>query len=176
VTKAINIAAVEKATGKSWEQWLKFFDSIKAKNLSHKEIARKVYESGTPGWWSQMLTVAYEQHIGRRVPGQDCDGEFNVSASKTLKGTMDEALERWIKLTKNREEFSDIAISRVPNISKTEKWRYWHCGLADGSRISVSIYQKSPDKVSLGLGHEKLESVDHAEHWRAYWKDLLNQL
>lgn len=172
----MDTAAIEKATGKSWDDWLGFFDSIGAKNLSHKDIAKKVHEAGTPGWWSQNVTVAYEQHIGRRVPGQDCNGEFQVSVSKTLEGSMGEVLERWTKLTRGREEFSDIAISRDPTTSSTEKWRHWYCGLADGSRIAVNIYQKSPTKASLGLGHEKLESAEQAEHWCTFWKELLNQL
>ena len=39
-----------------------------------------------------MATVTYEQHIGRRVPGQDGGSEFSVSTSKTRAGTMDETI------------------------------------------------------------------------------------
>lgn len=176
MAQTISPAAIEKATGKSWKEWLEFFESIDAQALPHKEIAQQAYKHGAPAWWSQMLTVAYEQHIGRRVPGQDCDGEFAVSASKTLAGTMDVALATWIEYMANRTDLSDIAISKGPEISQTDKWRYWRCGLADGSRIHVNIYQKSPDKAALGIQHEKLESTEQVEHWRAYWKQLLSQL
>ena len=57
-----------------------------------------------------MVTVTYEQHIGRRVPGQDGGGEFSVSTSQTRAGTMDETIKRWIEVVSEREEFSGVAI------------------------------------------------------------------
>jgi hypothetical protein len=177
MAQAISIETLEKNTGKSWDQWLAYFSSIGADQLSHKEIAERVYSEGmAPSWWCQMVTVAYEQHIGRRNPGQDCTGEFAVSVGKTLDGTMDEVLARWLKLVDGKIEFSDVAVSRGPDTSSTDKWRYWRCGLADGSRVVVNIYQKSPDKVPISVQHEKIESSEQAEHWRAYWKDFIKTI
>ena len=35
--------------------------------MSHKEIAEYLNEKrGVPGWWSQMVTVTYEQERGLR--------------------------------------------------------------------------------------------------------------
>lgn len=176
MTKAINIKSIEEATGKSWDEWLRFFDEIGAKDLSHKEIAQKVHEAGTPGWWSQNVTVAYEQHIGRRVPGQQSDGTFAVSVNKTVPGTMDAALDAWLELIKDKKEFNGIEITKEPNISKTEKWRNWRCGLADGTRVLMSTYEKTDDKSGLSLAHEKLQSADDVEKWRAFWKEFFKEL
>ena len=177
MAQTISKQAIEKGTGKSWDDWLGFFESINAAKLTHKEIAQKAYDRGdVPGWWAQMVTVAYEQHIGRRVPGQDCDGQFAASISKTINGTMDDALKQWQDLVKGKKDFSDVTISDGPKVSQTDKWRYWRAGLADGSRLNVNIYQKSPGKAGLGIDHEKLESDQQAEHWRAYWKQLLTNL
>lgn len=176
MTKGINIESIEKATGKSWDEWLKFFDSIGAKDLSHKEIAQKVHEDGTPGWWSQNVTVAYEQHIGRRVPGQRSDGKFDVSVSKTIDGTMDEAFDKWLALVKDKKEFDGASVEGEPSTSKTEKWRNWRCKLADGSRIVVGIYQKASGKAGLGLAHEKLSSAVQAEAKRAFWQEFLKAI
>ncbi len=176
MSQPISTLAIEKGTGRPWEEWLAYLESINAPQLSHKEIAKKVYDKGAPGWWAQTVTVAYEQHIGRRVPGQDCDGEFSVSVGKTLDGTFDQALETWVKLVGGRNEFSEITISRAPEITTTDKWRYWRCGLADGSRVNVNIYQKVPGKAALSVQHEKLESSEQVEHWRPYWKELLKKL
>jgi hypothetical protein len=173
-TRASNTAAIDKSTNRSWDSWLAFLKSIGAEKLSHKEIAERILATGdVSGWWAQSITVAYEQHIGRRVPGQDCDGEFQVSATKTFSGTMDEALAAWVALVGDRKSFSDIAITRGAETSKSEKFRYWRCGLEDGSRVDVSIYQKTPGKASIGLGHERLGSEAQVEHWRAFWKELL---
>ena len=80
------VRPVERATGRPWDEWLRFMDSIGAQELDHQQIALKVYAEldGTVerlGWWTQAVTVAYEQHIGRRVPGQRPDGTFHTSVS-----------------------------------------------------------------------------------------------
>ena len=105
-----------------------------------------------------MVTVTYEQHIGRRVPGQDGGGEFSVSTSKTRAGTMDETIKRWIEVVSEREEFSGVAISRGPEVSRTDKWRYWRCGLADGSRVVVDVTDMTPAKSVISVPHEKFAS------------------
>jgi len=183
--KAISEQAIEKATGTSWPQWLERLEKIGARNMSHKEIARLLYDKGyikkgkdwpanrsfNAGWWAQMLTVTYEQHIGRRVPGQTCDGDFAAAVSKTLPGTMDEALEWWLEKVKNRKEFHDVAIEKT-SVSKTEKWRYWRAKLADGSLVSVHFSNKPGNKANLGLQHEKLETQEQVDEWKRFWKEL----
>lgn len=171
MSNAISLEAIERATNKSWGEWLQFFEEIHASRLSHQEIAQKAGDlGGAPNWWRQMVTVAYEQHIGRRIPGQDCDGQFNVSVTKTVSGTMDDALAAWKKRTEGLSDFSDVSISRGPSVTSTEKWRYWRCGLADGSRVNVNISLKSPGKTTVSIQHEQLESTEQVEHWRSYWK------
>ncbi len=174
--QVIRPEAIERGTGRPWAEWLDFLERVGAKDLPHKEIAERVVGDGATPWWAQTVTVAYEQHLGRREPGQDCDGAYSVSVSKTLTGSMDEALARWRALMAGRGELSDVPVSRGPDVSRSDKWRYWRCGLADGSRVNVSIYQKSPEKAGLGIEHERLESADTIEHWRAYWKSMLKEL
>ena len=174
MVKPISTKNFEGATGRAWEGWVAFLDGIDARKLSHTEIARRILDTGlASGWWSQSITVAYEQQIGRRVPGQDCDGAFAVSATKTCAGTLDDVLARWVDFLKDREELGGIAISRGPDTSASEKWRYWRCGLEDGSRVNVTIGAKAPGKVLLAVQHERLETADHVEHWRDFWKPLL---
>jgi hypothetical protein len=105
-----------------------------------------------------MIAVTYEQHIGRRVPGQDGAGEFSVSTSKTRAGTMDETIKRWIEVVSEREEFSGVAISRGPEVSRTDKWRYWRCGPADGFRVVVDVTDMTPAKSVISVPHEKFAS------------------
>jgi hypothetical protein len=176
MTQAISPEAIEKGTGKTWDAWIAFFDAMDAASLSHKDIAKKTHENGgATGWWAQMLTVAYEQHIGRRVPGQDCDGEYSVSVSKTLNADLDNALQWWLEAVEGIEDLSGVGVTSGPDVNKTDKWRYWRAGLADGSRVNVNIYEKSAGKSSLGIQHEKLESADQIEHWRAWWKAFLTE-
>lgn len=149
MTKPSNISAIEKTTKQSWSEWLTYLEAIGAKDLTHKEIAQKVYDKLGDGWWAQSVTVAYEQHIGRRQPGQRNDGGYEISVSKTLTGNMDAALQEWLHLVAGKTEFSNVAISGEPKTSETEKWRHWRCTLSDGSRVNAAVYQKTPEKPIL---------------------------
>ncbi|MGQ0445087.1 MAG: hypothetical protein ACT4O2_08180 [Beijerinckiaceae bacterium] len=170
----MDIASVKTGTGKAWRDWLAFLEKIDAHSLPHKEIARRVREEcNISGWWAQSIAVAYEQHIGRRAPGQQCDGSFQVSVSRTFPGSMDSLLARWQMKLQGRRQLSGVAIARGPDVTSTDKWRYWRCGLADGSRVSAGIGARQGGKAVLGIGHENLDSPEAIERWRAFWKEEL---
>ena len=172
--KPTNIKALETGTGQSWEYWLEFLESINARELPHDEIAVRINTHGANSWWSQGITVAYEQHIGRRIPGQTCDGDFQVTVSKTIGGNMDDALEIWLKRVEGMTEFNGVKVTREPTISQTEKWRYWRCGLEDKSNVSVNIQTKTGgEKSSLAINHDKIQEVGDLEKWRAFWKAFI---
>ena len=169
--------AVKKATGKSLEQWFKILDGIAAEKLPHKEIAEKLKgEFGTSGWWAQMITVEYERKIGRRVVGQTSTGDFHATATKTVVGTMDDALRQWQQASDNKDSFGSIKITVKPRVSKTEKRRYWRTSLADGSKITVVIASKSHDKSLIAIDHESLQDQEAIKRWKAYWKGYLKGL
>ena len=76
--------AVRAKTGKTWGEWITTLDKAGARTMEHAEIASLLHEKfGVPGWWTQMVTVGYEQSTGKRVARQKADG-FAASASKTL--------------------------------------------------------------------------------------------
>ena len=173
---ALSPKAIEAETGRSWDEWVAYFDSKGASELSHQEIVDLASALGAPPWWRQMVTVAYEQHIGRRVPGQRGDGTFAISASKTITASLDGALERWVEHVGTPADVSGIRLERGPDISSTKKWRYWRCGLSDGSRVTVNISAKSETKSVVSVQHEGLESEEAGEHWRSFWKATLSSL
>jgi hypothetical protein len=176
-----NTDSIESATGIPWSTWVQLLEGQRAPDLPHAEIVQLVHQRLNPahpsaGWWAQTITVAFEQHIGRRQPGQQDDGSYEVSIAKTIDGTMDEALLAWDHHIQGAVEFSDVAISIQPTTSRTEKWRHWHCGLADGTRVNVSTFAKSPGKSGLTVTHTKLPNPESAERWRSFWKDYLKRL
>jgi hypothetical protein len=176
-TKPISTAAIEKGTARSWRDWLAFLQGIGAERLSHKEIAERVAATGdASSWWSQSIAVAYEQQIGRRAPGQRSDGTYQATASRTVPGTMDEALVAWTALIGERKEIGGVAVESGPQTTTSADFRYWRCALADGSRIAMSFNDKDGGRAAIGLGHERLASPADAERWRAFWKELLAQL
>ena len=62
----VSDAAVEAKTGKTWQEWFALLDAAGARQMDHKSIAAHLDKKlGVPGWWAQMVTVAYEQARGR---------------------------------------------------------------------------------------------------------------
>ncbi|HET8883872.1 MAG TPA: hypothetical protein VFM68_00170 [Candidatus Saccharimonadales bacterium] len=175
MSEAISDKAMQQATGEPWHTWLDRLNAMDAQNLSHTEIATKLVETyNVSGWWAQSLTVRYEQKIGRRRVGQSSDGKFSVSVSKTISGTMDDAMGWWRKKVRQSTEFNHVPIVTSSH-TDTTKWRYYRAALKDGSRVVVTIYEKTPTKASLGLQHEKLTTTQAVESWRAYWKTFLDK-
>jgi hypothetical protein len=173
-TRATSTSKFKEQTGRSWEDWRDWLDGINASEMTHGEIAQRVLDrGGISGWWSQSVTVAYEQHIGRRVPGQVAEGQFATSASKTVDGNLDDVLARFTDHMASLTELAGVRITRGPETSSSHKWRYWRCGLADGGVVSVTMYQKSPGKVAVGVKHDKIDSADRIEVWRDFWKQIL---
>jgi hypothetical protein len=54
--------AVKAKTGKTWSEWFAVLDKAKAQRMEHKAMAAYQHEKeGVPGWWRQMIAVAYER-------------------------------------------------------------------------------------------------------------------
>lgn len=85
-TSLVSEKSLLKATGRPWKEWFEHLDKLNAQELSHPEIAAKLQETpSVSSWWAQAITVEYERKIGRREVGQSSGGDFQASASKTLR-------------------------------------------------------------------------------------------
>ena len=193
-TSGANIARIEETTERAWTAWVEELDAAGARELGHGAIAEHVQaqlaesraDLENPGWWAQAVTVAYEQHIGRRQPGQNCDGEWRVTISRTLPGSIDEAFERWLEFVDGRSAFADIPWNGRPVVGDREgRWRRWRVDLADGSRVNLDIDAKVPSareaeagvvKARLSVTHGRLPDGDAVEVRRVWWKTALADL
>jgi hypothetical protein len=178
MTKAADVNTIEKGTGIAWPEWLKFLSDINAKDLPHKEIAEQVHQKledslENPSWWAQSVTVAYEQHIGRRKPGQKNDGTFETSVIKTLAASMDDVFQKWLDDYGKQAEFNHIPIAKPATTTSTDKRHHWGVNLHDGSRINVDTDSYTPGKTRITITHTRLSSQATSDHWRQYWQNLL---
>jgi hypothetical protein len=179
MTKPQSVGPYEKVTHRGWPEWVALMDGMGGRELAHPDIVPLVQNElahlalKNPGWWAQGITIAYEQSIGRRIPGQQGDGTFAASASKTIPGTMDAALTAWIALVDGRTSFNGCAVTDEPTTSATAKWRYWRCGLEDDSRINVTVNESGPGKCRVAVQHSLLVSPEAAAESKAYWKAQL---
>lgn len=77
--------AVREATGQTRDEWFARLDAAGATGWRHRDIAAwLVREHGVDPWWSQNVTVAYEQARGIRSPGQRQDGTYEASVTRTV--------------------------------------------------------------------------------------------
>lgn len=76
--------AVKAKTRKTWKEWFSVLDRAGAKKMTHQEIANYLHtEHAVPPWWTQMVTVTYEQQSGLREKHQRPDG-YQISVSRTI--------------------------------------------------------------------------------------------
>jgi len=182
MTKPQGVGPYEKVTLRTWPEWVDVIDGMGGRKRSHPDIVPLVQDEiahldlKNHGWWAQGITIAYEQHIGRRIPGQQGDGTFAASASKTVSGSMDAALTAWIALVDDRSSFNGLAVTDEPTTSATAKWRYWRCGLEDGSRVNVTVNESAPGKCRVAVQHSRLVSPEAAAECKAYWRAQLTGL
>lgn len=182
LTKGERIPAIERATKRSWAEWVELLEKRGAATLGHAEIARITREFmpddlKNPDWWAQGTAIAYEQHAGLRVPGQSSTGTFRVGASRTLPLDRDAAIDTWVAGPGRLAEHLGHEVSGA-RTSRTEKRSFYRFNLAGAGRVEVSATPnaKDPAKVSLAVSHEGLPDAGAIEAWRAHWKAQLAEL
>ncbi|WP_061965747.1 hypothetical protein [Demequina aurantiaca] len=180
MTKAMNTDAIAKATGLTWAQWVTHLNSLGGRELNHSQLATAAQEfmppvTGNREWWSQGVAVAYEQEIGRRVPGQRADGTFEVSASRTLPGSLDDALAAWMRHVDEKATVAGRGLTQTPTTSSTAKWRRWRGKLDDGRAIGVDVGSRGDNSV-VTVTVSKMKSLEELESTRASLKALLAEI
>ena len=166
----VSDAAIQKSTGKTWDEWFPILDAWGARAKTHTEIARYVSsEHGVPGWWSQSVTVAYEQARGMRLKYERPDG-FSVTASKTVAVPVEVLFDAFVDDVRRKEWLNDGAMSlRTAQPGRTARFDW-----EDGStRVNVGFTEKGPTKSTVAVAHERLPDADEAETAKAGWRARL---
>jgi hypothetical protein len=173
------IQAVERATNRTWDEWLQYMEGIGAKNLSHHEIASNLLEEldgkiDNIGWWAQSVTVAYEQYIGRRIPGQRPDGTFQTSVSKATKLAMQELMDKWVDFATGDEALLAL-IAGDARVSGTDKRITWRTKARDGSEIRVTSEPKKDGTASIIAVQMGLETNELNLEAKSKWSSILER-
>jgi hypothetical protein len=178
MTTNSRIKPIERATNRTWNEWLQFMDNIDAKNLDHHQIATKVLEAlegkiDNPGWWAQSVAVAYEQYIGRRIPGQRPDGTFQTSVSKSTKFSMKELMDKWAAFATQDQEVLDLITDDV-RVSGTENRITWRTWAKDGSSIVVISEPKASGSASIVAQQMGLQTNELNIEAKSKWQAILS--
>lgn len=176
--------AIAAATGISWSDWAAWLDAHDGASLAHAEIASLAHDRLAAGdrsdvanaaWWAQGVAVAYEQQIGRRLPGQRQDGTFSVSASRTLPVDPQKAMDAWVAQVGDRTVLAERTLAGPPRTSSTDRRSYWRIGFTDGSSLQLAV-EEVPSGSRLTATHEGLASPEEREAARTVWKATLAHL
>ena len=165
--------AVKAKTGKDWKSWFALLDKDGAQEMPHKEIAQILSTKHKVGpWWSQMVTVTYEQARGLRDKHEKADG-FQISVSRTigvplkkLYGAFADAKQRarWLR------EYGLTVRKATANKIMRVTWK-------DGkTSLEIYFYAKDDNKSQVVVQHSKLPDAKSASMMKGYWSAALDRL
>jgi hypothetical protein len=166
----VSDAAVNKATGKTWDEWFALLDAWDGTAHTHPEIARHLYETyGIDGWWAQSVTVGYERARGMRALHERPDG-FSMNASKTFP-VPDERLVAAFVEPGERERWLEAARlhNRTSQPNKSARFDV----LPGETRLAITFFAKGPEKSVAQLQQERLADAEVVARWKTLWKEQL---
>ncbi|MEP7070737.1 MAG: hypothetical protein ABI789_15920 [Usitatibacter sp.] len=165
--------AVARATGRAWDEWLKVLDRAGAKAMPHKDIAVMLSRKfAVPDWWSQMVTVGYEQARGLRAPNQNARG-FAASASRTVGAAVYELYDAWHAPGMRARWLRDAPVEVKRSTGGRSMRMTWTAG---GSSVEVGFFAKGAGKSTVQVKHGKLPTAAAVLKQKAFWRDALDRL
>ena len=173
VYAGISSDAVRAKTGKGWSEWFAILDDAGAAQWPHREIANFLHEQHCGDWWSQMVTVGYEQARGLRVKNQTADG-FSASASKTVATTVAKLYDAWSDDKTRAKWLADSAAITIRSATRNKVMRIvWTDG---ASNIEVRFLPKGADKSQITIERRKLKNAKEVQQVKDYWGGALDRL
>lgn len=164
---------IKAKTGCNWERWVSALDHYGADKMSHREIAalvKKTYKTGD--WWSQTVTVGYERIKGLRAKGQQRNGTYEASKSRTFAVPVKTLFEAWADDSMRRRWLNGAGV-KIRSATEPKSMRLdWR----DKSIIAVGFAAKGRSKSSVAIQHTKLPDRDTANQVKQYWSERLDVL
>lgn len=166
--------SVREKTGKGWQQWFAILDEAGAASKPHKEIAAWLHDNhAISGWWSQMVTVAYERERGLREVHQKCEGDFEVSVSRTMGVELATLYQAWSQARQRKRWLGDPDFE----VRKATRDKSMRITWVDGTtHVDVHFYGKGDTKSQVTVQHRKLMAASDVDVKRAYWAEQLGRL
>ena len=163
-TAGMSDASVKKATGKTWAAWVKLLDAANAAEKPHREIVRHVSSTGTPDWWSQMVTVGYERIRGLRDRGQRRGGGYEATKSRTFAVPVSKLFDAFAKPRTRAKWLPGKIKVRTANPPKTMRLQ-----MHDGTLVAIGFLPKGDSKSAVAVQHSKLADKASAEKVKEWW-------
>jgi uncharacterized protein YndB with AHSA1/START domain len=164
-------ASVSKRTGRTWRQWVVALDAARAAEKPHREIAEYVSSLGTPGWWTQMVTVGYERIRGLRDRGQRRGGRYEASKSRTFHVSVGALFDAFAN-ARQRRRWLPVKIA-VRSATPQKRMRVtWD----DDTVVVLEFTSKGSAKSVVAVGHQKLPDRSAADAMKKAWGGYFDRL
>jgi len=165
--------AVARATGKAWDQWLGILDKAGASAMPHKAIAKLLAEKyAVPPWWSQMITVGYEQARGMREAYQKADG-YSASASRTMAAGIERLYGAWADPALRSLWLGAAPVAVTRSKDGRSMNMAWNAG---DSRVEVTFTPQGAGKSKVTVQHDRLADRDAVAEKKGFWAGALGRL
>jgi uncharacterized protein YndB with AHSA1/START domain len=132
-------------------------------------LARKF---AVPDWWSQMVTVGYEQARGLRAVNQNARG-FAASASRTVGTPVGKLYDAWNDPKMRARWLIDAPVEVKRSTDGKSMRMTWTVG---DSSVEVGFFPKGTAKSAVQVQHGKLPSAAAVLRQKAFWRDALDRL
>ena len=166
--------AVRAKTGKGWKEWFALLDKAGARKMEHKDVALYLYKTHkVDGWWSQMITVGYEQARGMREKHQRAAGHYDISVSRTLEVPISKVFNAWQNEPIRNKWLKENGLTirkATPNKTMRITW------VDNNTSLEVYFYSKGPAKSQVVVQHSKLPNAQAAAKMKTYWSKQLDRL
>ena len=159
-------AAIQRGSGRTWDEWFAILDAWDAPTKGHTAIARHIaVDHGVDGWWAQNVTVGYERARGLRAVNQRPDG-YSVNASRTYPVSVQTLFARMT------EQPGDGLRLRTSQPDRSARFDV----LENGTKVSATFSGRGPEKASVQLQQVGLPDPEAVEAWRQKWRAYLDEV
>ncbi len=163
--------AVLGATGRGREEWFDLLDAAGATGWKHRDIATwLVREHRVDPWWSQNVTVGYEQARGIRRPGQRQDGTYEASVTRTVALEKTQALRALAAVVTGELDVEPLALNLD---AKHPTARF---PLEGGEYVLASSSDRPGGKASIGLVWGRMPDDARLHDVKARMRDWLRSV
>jgi hypothetical protein len=171
VLNKIGSAAVQRATTRTWEEWLVTLDSEGMRGLPHRDVVQHLVRAhGLTSWWSQMVCVGYEQARGQRQVHEKPTG-FEISVSRTIDASASDLFRAFNDPTRRSWSAVQDYVVRT-----TIAPRSLRLGMPDSTLAAVTITRKGNTRCSIEIQHSNLPDAAAADRAKSMWRDALARL
>jgi hypothetical protein len=171
VRAKIGSGAVQRATTRTWEEWVVTLDAEGMQGKTHRDVVHHLVTRHelTP-WWAQMVCVGYEQARAPRAAPETPSG-IEISVQRTLDASASDIFRAFNDPT--RRQWSAVPDYLVRTAVAPRSLRI---GMPDGSIVRVVIERKGNTRCAVAVQHGQLADIAAADRAREQWRDSLARL